>query len=904
MDLLFASGRRSIESLLLALPTTDRIASPAASNLIQEGVDGCIRLLGSRKRLSTHSASSANSVPGYVVKYLTKVATQNGLETTSYIDEVIDHLSGSGCLNKAHYYLEVTSLCLQPAGAVFHECMQCRRIHLHPSGGVCADCWSPLSSPQPTADAKLSADYYSYLATQAGHVFRLNCEELTGQTNKIDARRRQRLFQNICLPAPQENPLADPVDLLSVTTTMEAGVDIGSLLAVMMANMPPMRFNYQQRIGRAGRRGSGMSVALTLCRGRSHDDYYFQRPQRITSDPPPQPYVDMRREAIIKRVLAKEILRRAFASLNLFGGPGDSVHGEFGTAANWNLPPAKPPVGAPDGASTAELVREWIRQNGVEVARVCDVLLVYVDADLEAERQALIDYVTNDLVAAVTTVSTDPLYTQTALSERLANAGVLPMFGFPTRVRYLYHDRPRSAYPWPPDGLIDRELDIAISQFAPGAETVKDGLIHTAIGVVDYRPQGNNVNEAPGPLGPAILVGLCAHCQAIDGSQPPPAQCAVCEATSADDPGYRVIDLAQPAGFRSWFGSSRDFDGAFEWTPRASRPKLGVTPLPVKQKANFEVWADQETVYVVNDNDGRLFIFEKLAQGESWVTQDALAATGINNAPIDVNAGSHERALASVKVTDVMVLGIAKWPVGLRKSPAGPEGLGVRAALFSFGFLLRRAAADYLDIHEREINVGVRVLRDASGEIIGQVFISDSLENGAGYASLLGQPQEAERLLQYVLGQPPQTPTFYEFLASPQHAGLATNGCTTSCPDCLRDFSNLPYHPILDWRLGLDVARLALDPNAPIDFTVPYWKELDAAVAAPYFAAMPGWKPKTFAGLPAGSRANVVEIITHPLWNTDPSRFGPQLAAAHAQAVAAGNQVRFKSLFEVLRRPF
>ncbi len=904
MDILFASGRRSMESLLLALPTTDRISWPAPTKLVQEGADGAISLLGSRKRLSTHQSSSQNAVPGYVAGYLTAVAQRNGLVSATYIEDVINYLSASGCLETAHYHLEVTSLGVQPAGLSFYECTQCRRIYLHASGGVCADCWSPLGPQQPTDSAKMSADYYGYLATQAGDVFRLNCEELTGQTNKGDARRRQRLFQDICLPAPQENPLADPVDLLSVTTTMEAGVDIGSLLAVMMANMPPMRFNYQQRVGRAGRRGAGVSVALTLCRGRSHDDYYFQRPQRITSDPPPQPYVDMRRETIIQRVLAKEVLRQAFAALSLFGGAGDSVHGEFGPAANWNQAPPGPPPGAPPGATTAQLVLEWVQSNETEVARVCDVLLVSADAELQSRRQAMIDYLMNDLVPAVTAASTDPRYTQTALSERLANAGLLPMFGFPTRVRFLYHDRPRQAYPWPPEAVVDRELDIAVSQFAPGAETVKDGLIHTAIGVVDYRPQGNKVKEAPGPLGPAIEVGLCASCQAVDGSQPPPTFCAVCGATPAHVPGYRVIGLSQPAGFRSWPGRSRDFDGAFEWTPRASRPKMGITPLPVSKRANFEVWADQETVYVVNDNDGRLFTFEKIRNGETWATRDGLAAAGIERPLIDAAAGSHDRALASVKVTDVMVLGIADWPVGLRRSPAGPGGLGVRAALFSFGFLLRRAAADYLDVHERELSVGVRVLRDAAADIVGQIFISDSLENGAGYASLLGQPEEAERLLQYMLGQPPASPTFYRFLVGAQHAGLGANACRTSCPDCLRDFYNLPYHPILDWRLGLDLARLALDPEAPIDFTVSYWQGLDAAVSEPYFGAMTGWERTTLGGLQAASRGNVVEVITHPLWETDPKRLGPQLAAAHAQATAAGKQVRCKSVFEVLRRPF
>ncbi|MBI3785211.1 MAG: hypothetical protein HY270_17605 [Deltaproteobacteria bacterium] len=904
MDVIFASGRRSIESLLLALPTVDRIAHPPSSQLVQEGADGAIFLFGSRKRLSTHSCSSLTSPPGYVRGYLTTIAQQHGLNPSVYITEVLNYLTASGCLNTAHYYLNVPALCLMGPPATCFECTQCRRSHLNPSGGFCADCLSPLAPGQPTAAVQLSPDYYSYLATQAGDFFRLNCEELTGQTNKSDARRRQRLFQDICLPAPQENPLTDPVDLLSVTTTMEAGVDIGTLIAVMMANMPPMRFNYQQRVGRAGRRGSGMSVALTLCRGRSHDDYYFQRPQRITSDPPPQPYVDMRRDNIIKRVLAKEVLRQAFAALNLFpDGEGDSVHGEFGRAQDWNQQPAQPPAGAPPGAPTAQLVSNWIQQNAAEVARVADVLLVYSDPALQAQRQTLINYCVHQLVPLVTQHSTDPRFPQDALSERLANAGVLPMFGFPTRTRYLFHDRPTRAHPWPPDDVVDRELDIAISQFAPMAETVKDGLIHTAVGVVDYRPQGNRPVEAPNPLGPVIAVGTCALCQAVDGTQPPAASCPVCGATSQQDPGYRITSLAQPAGFRTWPGRSRDFDGTFEWTPRASRPKMGIAPLPLTQRANFEVWADQETVYVINDNDGRLFDFEKLAQGETWVTRLALANVGVNNPQIDVGAGVDQRALGSVKTTDVMVLGVVNWPIGIRKSPAGDDGLGVRAALYSFGFLARRAAADRLDVHEREIKVGLRVLRDAAGDIVGQVFMSDSLENGAGYATLLGQPTETEALLQYMVGQ--LSPTFYGFLVSQVHAGPGPNACMTSCPDCLRDFSNLPYHSILDWRLGLDLARLALDPAALIDFTMPYWHGVDAAAAGPYFAAMPGWQQTTFGGLQAGRRGNRAQIIAHPLWNTDPNHFGPQLAGAYAQALAAGcQQVTVKSVFDLLRRPF
>ena len=903
MDVVFASGRRSIESLLLALPTVDYLSKQPQDTLIKQGADGVIFLLGTRKRLSTHPFYRLTALPKYVTKYLDAVADSLSLNRQDYADTVTKYLTVTGVLNTNGYYLEVKKLHLSKPTFSYFECVRCRRIHMNPSGGVCADCLSRLGDAQEVVSAAQIPDYYSFLATKAGDLFRLNCEELTGQTSRSDARRRQRLFQDILLH-DRENPVVDPVDLLSVTTTMEAGVDIGALEAVMMANMPPMRFNYQQRVGRAGRRGGGLAVALTLCRGRSHDDYYFQRPTRITSDPPPQPYVDMRRESIIQRILAKEILRRAFADLDLPATGADSVHGEFGLAAAWCKPLEQIPPGFSGGVTPAEAVAAWIAENEAEIARFTDVLLSYCDADLKAKRERLISYCTAELIPKVTDVSTNPLFEQGVLSERLANAGVLPMFGFPTRMRLLFYKKPELSRPWPPDDVVDRDIDLAVSQFAPGSETVKDGLIHTAVGVVKYGPLGQRAVEQPNPLGTEIGLGLCAACQAVDGGQPPARNCPVCGAGSTDDPRYSVVTLSQPTGFRTAYGHSRDFDGTFEWTPRASRPKVGVTPLQMTPRDNFQVWAGQDTVYVINDNHGRLYEFCKLPGSESWVTRSAFAGAGGDIQAIPANSQIDRRALGSIKVTDVMVVGLKDWPLGVRRSPVGDCGLGVRAAFYSFGFLLRRAAADRLDIQEWEIKVGLRVSSDREGEVSAQAFISDALENGAGYASLLGKPSETADLLNYMAGKEPTG--FSAFLTSPRHADLSNSGCTTSCPDCLRDFSNLAYHSILDWRLGLDLARLALDKSAPIDFDVPYWQEYDVALATSYFAALPEWEHIELAGLQAGRKDDQVEIVTHPLWESDdPQQFGERVHAAHVEALSAGcTDIRFKSVFDIVRRPF
>ncbi len=97
----------------------------------------------------------------------------NPATETDYIGRMYDkHISKRGAVDEEDAQrLELV---------IWYQCPQCRRVHLHPAGGVCTDCLTPLSPPQTLTPAQLLSDYYSYLATQTGELFRLNCEETHG----------------------------------------------------------------------------------------------------------------------------------------------------------------------------------------------------------------------------------------------------------------------------------------------------------------------------------------------------------------------------------------------------------------------------------------------------------------------------------------------------------------------------------------------------------------------------------------------------------------------------------------------------------------------------------------------------------------------------------------------------
>ena len=90
------------------------------------------------------------------------------------------------------------------------------------------------------------------------------------------------------------------LNTLVCTPTLELGVDIGALDAVLMRNVPPTAANYWQRAGRAGRRHR-MAVDVTYAQATGFDQAYFREPLKLLGGQVEPPRFNLKNEVMIRK---------------------------------------------------------------------------------------------------------------------------------------------------------------------------------------------------------------------------------------------------------------------------------------------------------------------------------------------------------------------------------------------------------------------------------------------------------------------------------------------------------------------------------------------------------------------------------------------------------------------------
>jgi ATP-dependent helicase YprA (DUF1998 family) len=725
--------------------------------------------------------------------------------------------------------------------AKWYQCNSCLNLNPVVIAGRCPDCAEQNVE-------LVDPDENSYLRSRKGNWRKaireclegrppktVNAEEHTAQLSYRDAgtvlattEQHELLFQDIIINHAEESP----VDILSATTTMEVGIDIGSLVAVGLRNVPPQRENYQQRAGRAGRRGSAVSSVVTYCHGGPHDSHYFQQVEKMVSGEPRPPMIKVSNPKIVGRHVHAYLVQTFFQRFS--GGTKSGVLNSalgatvvfFGDAATgptfagfkkWmteeflsrgSLLAADVLAWVPEGVDSNP--ERWLR----DVASAFLVDLELKGAKALKELQARPD--DND----------DPDTEEredTKLLDFLFTHGFLPTYAFPTDLsafniegfdektrQVVIKERPQQS------------IAKALTEYAPGRLVVVDKKTYKCRAVT-----ASTSSFEPNRAAPLFQTTLKRYvfcntrgCSFVREAAEKESlgRCPLCGEE------MKVGEILRPEVFLPERGQPVDELDSDQDLTFASPAQF---PIPVQQNTKETIAANWTPLgpkaSKLFDVDRKMIILNKgdPEQLEGFTVCRVCGFTELHkpgttlpkhDKPYNINRrkgaerpetrcsdSGQQVYLGSEFTSDLMILRISGTkPLELNPNPGLAAFAAMQHAMRTVAEALSLAAGLRLQLDPAEFSSGFRVFPSKDpNTILGEIYLFDTLSGGAGYSNVIGEELQ-------------------DVLTKEVAAILGDCNCARSCYDCLRHYGNQFFHNELDRHLGQALIDYALKGQLPL----------------------------------------------------------------------------------------